>query len=1614
MTPTRVAETIVFCCLLLLKQSAGYSAGTEFKITPPSKIYATLGSDVHFRWKLSFGNDQDRKDFDGIVWGHMDERQKIINKYISMSHQGKPHPNTGLPKSLLDRLTVSANLTQTFCNVEFVLKNFTVDDTNPTYGCIAEVYGDFIRDGPIDLGIAVSPKITRRSSTTVDVDEGNNLDLMCEANGKPAPSIAWTKSGTTLQTGSGTNTLQLTNIQRSGGGNYVCTAKNMAGSASFNVLVRIVRYRPFINNTASSPIMVKSLQNHTATLKCAANANPAATFAWYKDDRPISSGFSSEHDASTLTLMPNTTGDFGLYACKVTNSQGTTWHNVTLEQLRYSAGTTFIINPPSKVYATLGSDVHFRWKLSFGNDQDRKDFDGIVWGHMDERKKIINRYISISQQGKPHPNTGLPKSLLDRLTVSANLTQTFCNVEFMLKNFTVDDTNPTYGCIAEVYGDFIRDGPIDLGIAVSPKITRRSSTTVDVDEGNNLDLMCEANGKPAPSIAWTKSGTTLQTGSGTNTLQLTNIQRSGGGNYVCTAKNMAGSASFNVLVQIVRYRPFINNTASSPIMVKSLQNHTATLKCAANANPAATFAWYKDDRPISSGFSSEHDASTLTLMPNTTGDFGLYACKVTNSQGTTWHNVTLEQLRYSAGTTFIINPPSKVYATLGSDVHFRWKLSFGNDQDRKDFDGIVWGHMDERKKIINRYISISQQGKPHPNTGLPKSLLDRLTVSANLTQTFCNVEFVLKNFTVDDTNPTYGCIVEVYGDFIRDDPIDLGIAVSPKITRRSSTTVDVDEGNNLDLMCEANGKPAPSIAWTKSGTTLQTGSGTNTLQLTNIQRSGGGNYVCTAKNMAGSASFNVLVRIVRYRPFINNTASSPIMVKSLQNHTATLKCAANANPAATFAWYKDDRPISSGFSSEHDASTLTLMPNTTGDFGLYACKVTNSQGTTWHNVTLEQLRYSAGTEFKITPPSKIYATLGSDVHFRWKLSFGNDQDRKDFDGIVWGHMDERQKIINKYISMSHQGKPHPNTGLLKSLLDRLTVSANLTQTFCNVEFVLKNFTVDDTNPTYGCIAEVYGDFIRDGPIDLGIAVSPKITRRSSTTVDVDEGNNLDLMCEANGKPAPSIAWTKSGTTLQTGSGTNTLQLTNIQRSGGGNYVCTAKNMAGSSSFNVLVRIVRYRPFINNTASSPIMVKSLQNHTATLKCAANANPAATFAWYKDDRPISSGFSSEHDASTLTLMPNTTGDFGLYACKVTNSQGTTWHNVTLEQLRYSAGTKFIINPPSKVYATLGSDVHFRWKLSFGNDQDRKDFDGIVWGHMDEREKIINRYISISQQGKPHPNTGLPKSLLDRLTVSANLTQTFCNVEFVLKNFIADDTKTTYGCTAEVYGDFVRDGPIDLGIAVSPKITRRSSTTVDVDEGNDLDLMCEANGQPVPSIAWTKCCTTLQTGSGTNKLQLTNIQRSGGGNYVCTAKNMAGSASFNVLVRIVRYRPFINNTASSPIMVKSLQNHAATLKCAANANPAATFAWYKDDRPISSGFSSEHDASTLTLIPNTTGDFGLYACKVTNSQGTTWHNVTLEQLLIYSDLRASRGQDIEAAAGGKDQQIEHQNSCLIKTDF
>ena len=70
------------------------------------------------------------------------------------------------------------------------------------------------------------------------------------------------------------------------------------------------------------------------TIKCVVYANPLANITWFKDGRVILDGFNSTHNISTLTLAPKTVNDFGLYSCNATNSKGTAWYHITMEQLR--------------------------------------------------------------------------------------------------------------------------------------------------------------------------------------------------------------------------------------------------------------------------------------------------------------------------------------------------------------------------------------------------------------------------------------------------------------------------------------------------------------------------------------------------------------------------------------------------------------------------------------------------------------------------------------------------------------------------------------------------------------------------------------------------------------------------------------------------------------------------------------------------------------------------------------------------------------------------------------------------------------------------------------------------------------------------------------------------------------------------------------------------------------------------------------------------------------------------------------------------------------------------------------------------------------------------------
>ncbi|CAH3154297.1 unnamed protein product, partial [Pocillopora meandrina] len=288
--------------------------------------------------------------------------------------------NPTLDDTLKSRLSWAGNISKHSCQIDFILKNVTKLDKTRTYGCTATVDGLDQRSGPIKLAVLIPPTITHRSNKTIDVEEGVNVTLHCDAIGDPTPSVVWVKDDKTLQNGTSTPTLQIPRIELRDAGTYVCTAANQAGSAKYSVQVRVVRCKLTEINSFSPN-----------KKKLNGNANPSANFTWLKHGQPLLAGVNLTRGMSTLTLIPKTMGDFGLYSCKAENEKGSMVYNITVERLcKYSPGPPVINKFTSDVQS-----VNVSW------DAPQDDTDGGIFDYkitiLEENYRMIQQYHGIKQ-----------------------------------------------------------------------------------------------------------------------------------------------------------------------------------------------------------------------------------------------------------------------------------------------------------------------------------------------------------------------------------------------------------------------------------------------------------------------------------------------------------------------------------------------------------------------------------------------------------------------------------------------------------------------------------------------------------------------------------------------------------------------------------------------------------------------------------------------------------------------------------------------------------------------------------------------------------------------------------------------------------------------------------------------------------------------------------------------------------------------------------------------------------------------------------------------------------------------------------------------------------------
>ncbi|XP_057676211.1 neurotrimin isoform X2 [Corythoichthys intestinalis] len=169
-----------------------------------------------------------------------------------------------------------------------------------------------------------------------------------------------------------------------------------------------------------------------------------------------------------------------------------------------------------------------------------------------------------------------------------------------------------------------------------------------------------------------------------------------------------------------------------------------------------------------------------------------------------------------------------------------------------------------------------------------------------------------------------------------------------------------------------------------------------------------------------------------------------------------------------------------------------------------------------------------------------------------------------------------------------------------------------------------------------------------------VQVPPKITNLTRDIV-VNEGANVTVLCQAIGKPEPTITWKLISSSGDLSTDDAYLEISSITRNRAGTYECTAVNEIDTDVKTVDIT-VNYAPTVYDGRDIGVTL----GQRGVLECEADAVPEADFEWYKDDRRFLNGFDGMEIVNTgslskLTFFNVSYGDYGNYTCVAINKLG-----------------------------------------------------------------------------------------------------------------------------------------------------------------------------------------------------------------------------------------------------------------------------------------------------------------------------------------------------------------------
>ncbi|XP_052407171.1 hemicentin-1 isoform X4 [Carassius gibelio] len=486
---------------------------------------------------------------------------------------------------------------------------------------------------------------------------------------------------------------------------------------------------------------------------------------------------------------------------------------------------------------------------------------------------------------------------------------------------------------------------------------------------------------------------------------------------------------------------------------------------------------------------------------------------------------------------------------------------------------------------------------------------------------------------------------------------------------------------------------------------------------------------------------------------------------------------------------------------------------------------------------------------------------------------------------------------------------------------------------------------DDDGAQYRCEAEL--DLGAEGPqyppnktsdfLSITVYSKPIINEtKLPSKVPVFREYSEEIVCEAEGNPKPTISWIL---------GTNDIvynEVLTISESTPEYVSCVANNSVGTTTRNFTV-------FIQDISISTV------NHTEPMTAGKQYDLQCSIKYVAPFKIVDVGWYKWNKNNIIETIK--TPDILTYTVQICPDKADNGSQFWCEAKLEAEGTQRTSTMKS---ANLSITVHFKPII---NETKLPSVVPVFRG--------CSKEIVCEAEGNPKPTISW---ILGTNDIVYNETLT-----------ISESTPEYVSCVAEnSVGTTTRK--VKVFIQVKPIINEtKLPSVVPVFRGYSEEIVCEAEGNPKPTISWIL---------GTNDIvynKALTISESTPEYVSCVAENSVGTTTRKVKV-FIQVKPIINET-KLPSVVPVFRGYSKEIVCEAEGNPKPTISWILGTNDIVYN-------EVLTISESTPENV---SCVAENSAGKTTRQVKV----FIQDISISTVNHTEPMIAGKQYDLQ----CSIK---